>query len=88
VEELFHAVLERAPEARGAFLDRACGEDAELRRQVEMLVSTDENAGSLLERPVLADATAKPEVRGWMLGRQFSQYRILYKIGTGGMNKV
>ena len=29
VEELFHAALERPPEARRAFLDEACGEDHE-----------------------------------------------------------
>ena len=54
-EELFHAALERPPEARRAFLDEACGEDTELRQQVEMLISKDEQAGSLLEKPVLAD---------------------------------
>src|SRR6202035_3914192 len=57
VEELFHAALERVPEARRAFLDEACGEDRELRQQVEVVVSKDEHAGSLLKTPVFADIT-------------------------------
>ena len=38
VEELFHAALERPPEERPAFLDRACNGDTDLRRQVELLL--------------------------------------------------
>jgi tetratricopeptide (TPR) repeat protein len=76
-EDLFHAVLERPPEARRAFLDEACAEDTELRRQVEMLVSKDEQAGSFLEKPVMfSEAIAEalegvrlssglPLARGW-----------------------
>jgi serine/threonine-protein kinase len=63
-EELFHSALELAPEARGAFLDKACGEDTELRHQIELLVSKDEHGGSLLEKPVLADVTVMPVARG------------------------
>ena len=63
-EELFHAALERPPEARRAFLDEACGEDSELRRQVEVLVAKDERAGSLLEKPVLADVMEPPRIAG------------------------
>jgi hypothetical protein len=48
-EELFHAVRERPPEARQAFLDEACGEDTELRQQVEMLISKDAQAGGFLK---------------------------------------
>ena len=59
-EELFHAALGRPPEARQAFLVEACGEDTELRQQVEILVSEDERAGSFLEKSVLADAVATP----------------------------
>jgi len=44
-EEFFHAALERSPEAGQAFLDEACGEDTELRRQGGMIVSKDEHAG-------------------------------------------
>ena len=63
-EELFHNALEHSPEARRAFLDKACGEDAELRRQVETLLSQDEQAGSFLEKPALAGAIAEESHHG------------------------
>ena len=49
VEELFHAALGRSPEERQAFLDEACGEDAALRRDVELLLAKGAQAGSFLE---------------------------------------
>ena len=52
-EELFHAALDRAPEARTAFLDRNCGTDLDLQREVEVLLSKEEEAGSFLETPVV-----------------------------------
>jgi Tol biopolymer transport system component len=86
-EELFHAALERPPEARRAFLDEAC-EDNELRRQVEVLISKDEHAGSVLEKPVLADVTISLVARGSLVGRQIGTYRILSPLGAGGMGEV
>jgi len=87
-ENLFHAALERPPEARRAFLDEACGEDTELRRQVELLVSKDEEAGSFLEKPVVADVAAALSARGSLVGRQYGPYRILCLLGAGGMGEV
>jgi hypothetical protein len=49
VEELFHAALERTPETRRTFLDGMCGADNALRRQVELLLAKEEQAGSFLE---------------------------------------
>ncbi|HEY3826180.1 MAG TPA: hypothetical protein VGL82_16555 [Bryobacteraceae bacterium] len=37
IEALYHSALERGPAVRAAFLDGACGEDAELRREIESL---------------------------------------------------
>src|ERR1700689_2846625 len=51
VEQLFEAALALRPDERGAFLDRACNHDPELRRTVEELLAEDINAGSLLEHP-------------------------------------
>jgi serine/threonine protein kinase len=51
VEQLFEAALALEPHERGAFLDRVCNHDPELRRTVEELLAEDINAGSLLEHP-------------------------------------
>ena len=84
-EELFHNVLEHSPEARRAYLDKACGEDAELRHEVETLLSQDEQAGSFLEKPVLAGAMVEGSL---MIGKTLGHYQITSQLGKGGMGEV
>ena len=54
-EELFNAALEQAPEARRAFLDKACGEDPNCGARSRRFFRQDEQAGSFLEKPALAE---------------------------------
>jgi len=49
IEALYRAAGERKPEERHAFLDGACGGDADLRQQVEALLQRD---SAELRRPV------------------------------------
>jgi adenylate cyclase len=49
VEEVFQTAVERAPEERHAFLDEFCRDDADLRRQVDLLLANDAQAKSFLE---------------------------------------
>jgi eukaryotic-like serine/threonine-protein kinase len=87
VEDLFHAALERAPGARPSFLDSACNGDADLRRQVEFLLSKEERAGSFLEVPAMEDMTVT-QAAGPGPARQFGAYRIMSPLGAGGMGEV
>src|SRR5215813_4838608 len=52
IERLYHAALERGPDARGAFLDEACAGDEELRREVASLLNYDVPE-SFFDAPVL-----------------------------------
>jgi len=80
--------LEQPPEARRPFLDAACGQDSELRRQVDLLVSAEENAGSFLNKAGVADVTETSGATRSLLGRQLGHYRIVSPLGVGGMGEV
>jgi tetratricopeptide (TPR) repeat protein len=80
VKRLFDAVLEREPADRQEFLEATCGGDAGLRSEVTALLDALADAGSRYETPVVA-----PDP---LLGRQFGPYRILRRLGTGGMGAV
>src|SRR5205823_3242101 len=94
LDRLFHSALERAPEERAAFLDQACAGDQQLRREVEVLITSHERAGSFIEKPAV-------EVEAWslanqrsdtgnesMLGKTVGRYRVLAPLGAGGMGEV
>jgi eukaryotic-like serine/threonine-protein kinase len=51
VKEVFVSALERDPARRPAFLDEACGDDTELRTEVESLLASDDEAHDFIEQP-------------------------------------
>ncbi|HEU4477295.1 MAG TPA: serine/threonine-protein kinase [Pyrinomonadaceae bacterium] len=52
VDELFEAALEREPQARAAFLEKACGDDHALRREVEKMLSFERQAEDFIQTDV------------------------------------
>jgi hypothetical protein len=62
LEALFFAALEIESAAeRSAYLDSACGNDTELRRQVERLLNAHPRVGDFLKKPVVEQLAADPE---------------------------
>jgi serine/threonine-protein kinase len=87
---LFHSALELDLSERGAFLDQMCGEDDALRREVESLLAADAEAlgvSEALPAKVAVKMLAEDQdsqVEEWKLGH----YRIVSKLGAGGMGEV
>ena len=85
-ERLFHQALDQPADQRDSFLGSACGDDADLRERVEVLLLAHLNPGSFLESPPVA-TIALPTVTeqpGTLIGR----YKLLQQIGEGGFGVV
>ncbi len=83
IEDLFVQAVERPLTERQDFLDRVCGEDEGLRRELESLLACDAPDQRLVE--IRADDTeAEPD----LAGRRVGPYRLIRLIGHGGMGAV
>ena len=87
VKDVFHEALIRPPDARAAFLDEACEADAELRREVESLLASHEEAGRFLSAPAPLGA-GSAEWAGSGARSRVGPYRVLDVIAHGGMGTV
>ena len=90
INEIFQRALDLAPAERAAFLERECGSDHALRREVEAFLAADGESDGFLESPVAsfpADLLANEE-DGAPVGRQFGAYRVIREIGRGGLGVV
>jgi serine/threonine protein kinase len=93
LEELFDAACALSPEARAAFLDRACAGDAALRQEVESLLEANAAAGEFLLRPapigaVAAQKTMSIPPLSELTGTRIGHYKLLEQIGEGGFGVV
>lgn len=80
---IFYAVLDKDdPVDRAEYLDKVCENNPGLRRDIESLLRSHEEAGDYLEQPLLALREGKEPPT--MLG----DFRIVREIGRGGMGVV
>ena len=86
------AVERHAPAEWADFLQQACGDDAELRQWVEELLAAHGGVDSLLDRASTGRHVTVPQTEGISIserpGTRIGPYKLLEKIGEGGMGVV
>jgi hypothetical protein len=87
IEALFQEVADLDPERRADFLDRACENNAEMRREVDSLLAASGNTLAGLQSSVAVAAgemfSAQSQTRD-----RIGAYRLIRVLGEGGMGAV
>ncbi|HEX4952660.1 MAG TPA: protein kinase [Thermoanaerobaculia bacterium] len=87
VDGILEAVLELPAGERDAFLERTCGGDADLRREVDSLLAHD-RTDAFLATPAASEAARLLVAAQPLVGQRIGAFEVLAAIGTGGMGEV
>ena len=86
---IFEHALDEAPARRKAFLARACSDRADLRRRIaHLLVLAESSRGFLDRRPLQRAVAAEPFQSAYKSGDRIGSYRLIHRLGSGGMAEV
>jgi serine/threonine protein kinase/predicted Zn-dependent protease len=90
VGELYQGALVLSPDERTGFLARACGNDSDLRQEVESLLAAKSEAGDFLSCGAMKDAAKMLAVENplTLVEKTLGHYQVLSLLGSGGMGVV
>ncbi|HEY9502041.1 MAG TPA: serine/threonine-protein kinase, partial [Pyrinomonadaceae bacterium] len=88
VREVFDSALRKEPADRQDYVNRVCGEDKQLLREVESLFSSLDHSDSFMETPAIAQVADLIANSAFETGKRFGHYELTRRIGAGGMGQV
>ena len=91
IKELFQRAVDLSADQRAALFDLECAGDPELRREVESLIDSDQDTPALLHRTArdaFTELAGAALVDGFEPGQMVGRYRLLERVGAGGMGTV
>ncbi len=88
IKEIIEQALRLAAGERQAYLESACGSDADLRSEVESLITSHEEAGSEFLGAAAPDVLRLAPPCTLASGKKLGPYEIIELLGAGGMGEV
>jgi serine/threonine protein kinase len=90
VKIILEEALELTLEMRTAYLAKACGDDQELRHEVDLLLDFEEESLDLIEEDFFSAVFKREPAESPknLIGSQIGSYRIISELGVGGMGAV
>ena len=89
--EIFSEALQRPATERADYLLQVCGSDDSMRRRLDEMLRETDRLGDFLESPIAGPVQLETDETGPicdLLGDQIGPYRIIDRIGEGGMGVV
>ena len=90
IEAIYSAALKKGSgQERSEYLNEVCGDDHALLARIEALLDASEEVGDFLEPPILnPDVTLNKSPMTEVPGTVIDRYKLLEKVGAGGMAVV
>jgi serine/threonine protein kinase/TolB-like protein/Flp pilus assembly protein TadD len=85
---IFSEAVELPPDERSAFVARACGSDAELLREVVLLLMAHDGDANSLEAPTVKAASDAPDIGARLQAALGDEFRVERELAGGGMSRV
>jgi len=85
---IFSEAVELPPDERSAFVARACGSDAELLREVVLLLMAHDGDANSLEAPTMKAASDAPDIGARLQAALGDEFQVERELAGGGMSRV